>query len=97
MSKPSVRKGRKAIERRLEPIDMRRYRESGVSVDEVAAMAGVSVATAMRDLAKLRKKMGPEKFSKEYQGRQAGHRARAHLYTQRASSQNPTPNTDTRS
>lgn len=72
---------------------MRRYRESGVSVKNVAAMAGASVATVMRELAKLRKKMGPEKFSKETDGRHAGHRARAHLFAHTANSQNPTSNT----
>lgn len=85
---------RKPIERGLEPIDMRRYRESGSSVEEVAALAGVSVATVMRDLAKLRAKLGPEKFGKEGPARHAGHRARAHLYENGASSQNSTQDTD---
>lgn len=85
---------RKPIQRRLAPIDMRHYRESGSSVEEVAAIAGVSVATVMRDLAKLRKLMGPEKFGSESASRHAGHRARAHLYANGASSQNPTSNTD---
>ena len=73
---------------------MRRYRESGESVESVASMAGVSVATAMRDLAKLRRLLGPEKFGNEKLSRHAGHRARAHLYANSASSQKPTPNTD---
>jgi len=85
---------RKPIERLLEPIQMRRYRESGESVETVAAMAGVSVATCMRDLAKLRRLMGPEKFANETASRHAGHRARAHLYLNSAKSQNPTSNTD---
>ena len=77
----------------LEPFEMRRYREAGVSVKEVAALAECSVATVMRELAKLRKKLGPERFGKDSEARHAGHRARAHLYLDDASSHNLTSNT----
>lgn len=86
-------KGRKSTMKPLEAIELRRNREAGATVKEAAALAGVSVATAMRVLAKLRERMGPEKFGTERPARAAGHRARAHLFAQGAKSHNPTSNT----
>lgn len=63
----------------LKPVDrmeMRLMREAGAEVKDCAGYFGVSVATAMRVLADLRRKLGPEKIK----GR-GGQRARAHLYT----------------
>jgi DNA-directed RNA polymerase specialized sigma24 family protein len=53
--------------------ELRQLREAGVSVKEAAAYMNVSVATAMRALAELRQKLGPEKFTKN------GQRARSYL------------------
>lgn len=52
--------------------ELRQLRESGVSVRDAAAYLNVSVATAMRALAELRRKLGPEKLPNE-------RRARSHL------------------
>lgn len=52
--------------------ELRANVEAGVTIKAAAAMAGISVATAMRALADLRKKLGPER-------RQNASRARAHL------------------
>lgn len=68
---------------RLRPVDkmeMRLMREAGVKVFDCASYFGVSVPTAMRALADLRKRLGPENFT----GAGARHmrqRARAQLYT----------------
>ena len=59
-------------------------RESGVELRDCASYFGVSLATACRVLADLRKKLGPEKF-KGSEGQTAKQRARAHLYEQTAS------------
>jgi|ERR1700722_10640331 len=70
----------------VERMEMRLMREAGATVKEVAGYFGVSVATAMRVLAHLREKLGPEKFK----GKDARHheqRARSHLYSA-ATSQN---------
>lgn len=72
MSKPTA----------LKPVDrmeMRLMRESGVTVKECAGYYDVSVATAMRVLAELRKKLGPENF-KDSAVPSARQRARCHLY-----------------
>lgn len=64
----------------LKPVDrmeMRLMREAGVPVRECAAYFGVSVATAMRILAELSRKLGPEKFKADT----VKQRARRHLYT----------------
>ena len=52
--------------------EMRLMRESGVTVKDCAAYFGVSMATAFKALARLRKKLGPEKLPN-------GRRARSHL------------------
>jgi hypothetical protein len=70
----------------LRPVDrmeMRLMRESGVELKDCASYFGVSVATACRVLADLRKKLGPEKF-KGSQARHAEQRARAHLFVSNA-------------
>lgn len=64
----------------LRPVDkmeMRLMREAGAMVKDCAGYFGVSVPTAMRALAELRRRMGPEKFK----AKNAGHRARSQLYT----------------
>lgn len=73
MSKPAA----------LKPVDrmeMRLMRESGVTVRECAGYFNVSVATAMRVLAELREKLGPENF-KGTAARHMKQRARSYLYT----------------
>lgn len=52
--------------------ELRQFRESGVSVKDAAAYKNVSVATALRALAELRAKLGPEKLPN-------GRRARSYL------------------
>jgi predicted DNA-binding protein (UPF0251 family) len=52
--------------------ELRQLRESGVEVTEAAAYLGVSRATALRALAELREKLGPEKLPN-------GQRARSYL------------------
>lgn len=56
--------------------ELRANVEAGVTIKVAAAMAGVSVATAMRALAEMRKKLGPERRKYEK-------RARAHLQVPR--------------
>lgn len=65
---------------RLRPVDkmeMRLMREAGATVKQCAGYFNCSVPTAMRALADLRRRMGPEKFKAE----NVGQRARAYLYT----------------
>lgn len=45
-----------------EKFELRLNREAGIPVKICAQMAGVSLATAMRALAELREKLGPEKL-----------------------------------
>lgn len=62
----------------LRPVDrmeMRLMREAGATVAQCAAYQNVSVATACRVLAELRKLLGPENFKGA-----ARQRARSHLY-----------------
>lgn len=78
----------------LRPIDrmeMRLMREAGATVKECADYQDVSIATAMRALADLRKRLGPENF-KGQNARHLKQRARAYLYSsgQTASSQTAT-------
>lgn len=50
---------------RLKPVEkfeMRQFREAGMSVKQCATYFGVSVATAMRALAEMVEKFGPEKL-----------------------------------
>lgn len=47
---------------RKESVEMRRYREAGVSIRHLAAMWDTSEATIMRELGKLRRILGPEKI-----------------------------------
>lgn len=46
----------------VEKFEMRQFREAGMSVKQCAAYFGVSVATAMRALAEMVEKFGPEKL-----------------------------------
>lgn len=55
-------RGRPRSLSRQEAVELRRYREAGVSVRHCAAMYEVSEATVMRALAELRQVMGPEKI-----------------------------------
>lgn len=67
----------------LRPVDkmeMRLMREAGVRVKDCAGYFGVSVPTAMRALAELRRRLGPEKFTGT-QARFAKQRARSGIYT----------------
>ena len=57
-----LKKGRAPLLTMRDQFELRQLRESGVSVKEAAAYLNVSVATTMRTLAKLRKKLGPEKL-----------------------------------
>lgn len=61
-------------------MEMRLMRESGAELKDCASYFGVSVATACRVLADLRKKLGPENF-KGTQAHSARQRARAHLFS----------------
>lgn len=70
----------------LRPVDcmeMRLMREAGVSVKDCASYFNVSVATAMRVLADLRQKLGPENYGGPA-NRHARQRARAHLFVSNA-------------
>lgn len=85
--------GRKPTLKPSEAMELRLMREAGVSVKDGAAFFGVSVATAMRALASLRQKLGPEKFgNNSAAARMAGQRARSHLFVNSDNSQNLTPN-----
>ena len=76
-------RGRPALLKPSDRMELRLMREAGVSIKDACAYFEVSVATGMRILADLRKKLGPEKLPR----RQT---ARSHLYTSQNSSQNPT-------
>jgi predicted DNA-binding protein (UPF0251 family) len=65
-------RGRQPILSARDKFELRQLRESGVSVKEAAAYKGISRATALRALADLRKKLGPEKLPN-------GRRARSYL------------------
>ena len=71
MSEP-LRHGPAPLLTARDKFELRQLREAGVSVKDAAAYKGVSVATAMRALAELRRKLGLEKLPNEQ-------RARAHL------------------
>lgn len=73
-------------------MQIRLMRESGVSVEDAAEYHGVSVWVAFRELRKLRKKLGPEKFKGPLADK-ARQRARSQTFVNNASSQNTTPNT----
>lgn len=69
-----------------EAMELRLNREAGVTVKDAAALAGVSEWVAFRELRKLRKKLGPEKFRGAHADA-ARHRARAHTFVNNVSSQ----------
>jgi hypothetical protein len=68
----------------VEKFQIRQFREAGVSLKECASYHHVSVATALRALAELREKLGPEKLPPHR--RQL---ARSHLTTSQPASHNP--------
>jgi transposase len=57
----SERKPRKQL-KPVEKFEMRQFREVGMSIKDCATYFQVSVATAMRALAEMREKFGPEKL-----------------------------------
>lgn len=71
----SERKRRKQL-RAVEKFEMRQFREVGMSIKSCATYFDVSVATAMRALAEMREKFGPEKLPPARR-----HLARSHLAT----------------
>lgn len=77
----SERKTRKQL-KPVEKFEMRQFREVGMSISHCATYFEVSLATAMRALAEMREKFGPEKLPAHRR-----HLARSHL----ATSQNVTP------
>jgi len=79
----SERKPRKQL-RPVEKFEMRQFREAGMSIKDCATYFDVSLATAMRALAEMREKFGPEKLPPARR-----HLARAHLAT--SHSESPTP------
>ena len=68
MSEP-LRHGPAPLLTARDKFELRQLREAGVSVKDAAAYKGVSVATAMRALAELRAKLGPEKLPNEQRAR----------------------------
>lgn len=75
----------KGVLRPVEKFEMRQFREAGMSIKECGSYFNVSIATAMRALAEMREKFGPEKLP-----RARRHLARWHLTT----SQNVTSHSD---
>lgn len=69
------RKPRKQL-KPVEKFEMRQFREVGMSIKDCATYFQVSVATAMRGLAEMREKFGPEKLPATRR-----HLARSHLAT----------------
>jgi hypothetical protein len=67
----------------VEKFEMRQFRESGVSIRECAAYFRVSIATAMRALAELRDKLGPEKLPPAKRHLARSHIAISHSLTSR--------------
>jgi hypothetical protein len=74
-------RGRPALLKPSDKMELRLMREAGVSIKDACGYFGVSIATGMRILADLRKKLGPEKLPR----RQT---ARSHLYTSQNSASN---------
>lgn len=68
-----LKRGRPALLTVRDEFEIWQNREAGIPVKDCASLAGVSVATTLRALAKLRKKFGrPEKLPN-------GRRARSYL------------------
>jgi len=78
----SERKRRRQL-KPVEKFEMRQFREAGMAIKDCASYFDVSLATAMRALAEMREKFGPEKLP-----RHRRHLARSHL----ATSQGVSPN-----
>jgi transposase len=60
----------------VEKFEMRQFREAGMAIRECASYFNVSMATAMRALAEMREKFGPEKLPPKKR-----HLARWHVAT----------------
>lgn len=67
----------------VEKFEMRQYRESGMSIRQCADWFKVSVATAMRALAEMREKLGPEKLPPRKKHLARWHIATSHNLTSR--------------
>ncbi len=68
----TLRRGRRPALSTRDKFELRQLRESGVEVTDAAKYLNVSRATALRALAELRRKLGPEKLPN-------GQRARSYL------------------
>ena len=77
-----LKKGPQPLLTARDRFELRQLREAGVSVKDAAAHLNVSVATAMRALAALRRKLGPEKLPNK-------ERMRSHLTHREAPSPAP--------
>jgi transposase len=77
----SERKPRKQL-KPVEKFEMRQFREVGMSIKDCATYFQVSVATAMRALAEMREKFGPEKLPAARRHLARSHLATSHTVTQ---------------
>lgn len=66
---PPLKRGPAPTLTARDKFEIRQLRESGVSIKDAASYKGVSIATAMRALAELRAKLGPEKLPNERRAR----------------------------
>lgn len=67
----------------VEKFEMRQFRESGMSIRQCASWFKVSMATAMRALAEMREKFGPEKLPPAKRHLARWHIATSHNLTSR--------------
>lgn len=67
----------------VEKFEMRQFREAGMAIRECATYFNVSVATAMRALAEMREKFGPEKLPPRRRHLARWHIATSHNLTSR--------------
>jgi Zn-dependent peptidase ImmA (M78 family) len=66
------RLGRPVILTPRDKFEMRQFRETGMSIRDCASYFNVSKATALRALASMRKKFGPEKLPRQQRSRAPG-------------------------
>lgn len=64
-----LKRGRREALSPRDKFELRQLREAGVTVEDAAAYKSVSRATALRALAELRRKLGPEKLPNEQRAR----------------------------